>query len=80
MTSTVKFALTGLTAALLLSSASASAQPPRFTSPHVFAAPLAQPQIQQPQSLQSTTQDLRIQPLPQQAAPAPQAAQPARTR
>lgn len=77
MTSTIKFALTGLTAALLLSSASASAQPPRFISPHVFAAPMAQPQIQQ--QLQSTMPDLRAQPLPQ-AVPAPRAAQPAQTR
>ena len=79
MTSTFKLALTGLTAALLLSSASASAQPPRFTSPHVFAAPMAQPQFQQPQQLQSTMPDLRAQPVPQ-AAPAPRAAQPAQTR
>ncbi|MCX7362631.1 MAG: hypothetical protein NTV97_12340 [Alphaproteobacteria bacterium] len=78
MTSTIKFALTGLTAALLMSSASASAQPPRFISPHVFAAPMAQPQIQQ-QQLQSTMPDLRAQPLPQ-AVPAPRAAQPAQTR
>lgn len=79
MTSTLKFALTASAAALFLSGASASAQPPRFTSPHVFAAPTAQPQIQQPQSLQSNTQDLRIQAAPQ-AAPAPQAAEPARVR